>query len=562
MIRTALSLILVASAAFAEDARQAIASERPLFRVGIMTDTHVEDDPASTNRLAAAYRLFRAQGVRLIANCGDIADYWSPKAYANYRAVRAATYPDAATAPRELYAWAGHDHFRFPDQQEPEPWANAFASVRRELGIPHDMYADEEIGGFRFLVVPQKPDYGRYRQMLEKACAESPDKPVFVIDHIPPAGTTEGTSSADCGDPRRRLLLAEFPQAIVFTGHSHTSLHNERNIWQGEFTTISAGGLSIWSGDFLGEVLWPMMDRYDVLVMEVFGRKAVLRRYDVRTGREFGGEAPWTVRWPYDPARPDYPVESRRAKAMVPSFPADAGIDLRETPSGRPFAVTVSFPASVSTNSIRSYRIAWERPDAACGWRTFARQEVPGEFGCAPEGWPSRIEYAFTGAYFEPGESYRVSVRPVNAWGQEGAAIVRTWTAPRFGRHVAWSGLPDGVTSGQRFVIGRGDESEIRLNLPEALKASVLTPGARVRVAIDLETEQHEESGVTFSLFGNANRGRYPWCLTTPLGACDARYAFDVTLPKKEQSYSLAFRHGVSGWFSVKGVRIERLPQP
>ena len=70
--------------------------EKPLFKVGLVTDTHVRETRKSCERVELAYKLFRAQGVDMIVNCGDIADKFYPKGYALYSAIRRETYPDPA----------------------------------------------------------------------------------------------------------------------------------------------------------------------------------------------------------------------------------------------------------------------------------------------------------------------------------------------------------------------------------------------------------------------------------------------------------------------------------
>ena len=82
---------------------------KPLFKVGLVTDTHVRETRKSCERVELAYRLFKEHGVEMIVNCGDIADKFYPKAYAHYCDIRRETYPDPATAPKEIYVWANHD---------------------------------------------------------------------------------------------------------------------------------------------------------------------------------------------------------------------------------------------------------------------------------------------------------------------------------------------------------------------------------------------------------------------------------------------------------------------
>ena len=84
-----------------------------IARIGHMTDTHVLGDIRTFSRVRKALELFKAKGVEMIINNGDIADCHIPEAYRLYRKVTNEVYPDAATRPREVFAYAWHVPFVF-----------------------------------------------------------------------------------------------------------------------------------------------------------------------------------------------------------------------------------------------------------------------------------------------------------------------------------------------------------------------------------------------------------------------------------------------------------------
>ena len=65
--------------------------DKPLFTAGFMSDTHVKPAPGSCDRVRAAYEFFKAKGISLIANLGDIAERHYPDAYRAYRRARRQT---------------------------------------------------------------------------------------------------------------------------------------------------------------------------------------------------------------------------------------------------------------------------------------------------------------------------------------------------------------------------------------------------------------------------------------------------------------------------------------
>lgn len=123
-----------------------------------------------------------------------------------------------------------------------------------------DSTADTVIGGYHFITIncdaipktlPAKGYGNEYseavveeaKQLIEAAIAEGGiDKPIFVIQHIPPVDTVKGSEDSPwitIGE-----MLSEYPNLVVFAGHSHFPLVDNRSIHQGEFTTVGTGALS------------------------------------------------------------------------------------------------------------------------------------------------------------------------------------------------------------------------------------------------------------------------------------------------------------------------------
>ena len=86
------------------------ADEKPLLKVGLITDTHIKNDKASCDRVGMAWRLFRSEGVDMVANLGDIADHNYPKGYEGYRETVDEVWPQGPDHPREVYVFAWHDY--------------------------------------------------------------------------------------------------------------------------------------------------------------------------------------------------------------------------------------------------------------------------------------------------------------------------------------------------------------------------------------------------------------------------------------------------------------------
>ena len=144
------------------------AEEKPLLKIGLMTDTHVGKTKASCARARLAYELFRDIGVDLIVNDGDVADHHYPTGYVAYREMVEETFAGvpAAERPQELFVYAWHDAFDYKnhprgDAQKDAP--EAFAEMQELIKSPNGPYAEGEIKGFPYVVIPQF--YGRKGQV-------------------------------------------------------------------------------------------------------------------------------------------------------------------------------------------------------------------------------------------------------------------------------------------------------------------------------------------------------------------------------------------------------------
>ena len=417
-------------AAFGASPVLAIPTKGRIARIGLVTDTHVGTTLASCERVRAALELFKAKGVEMVVNCGDIADRHYPDGYRFYRQTVNEVFPDAASRPKEVFVYAGHDlidHDKHIGRKDP---VAGYENVRKLLEIPNPPACDFVWKGLPFVVCTQNtggrgfPSWKDYEATVERVCAANPGKPVFVCDHLPPTGTTFHSwhwGSANC-----RRILNRFPQVVSLSGHVHGSLVCERQIWQGEFTAVNIGCLQTWGGFAPGSTPPPQAKQnYGALVMDVYRDRLVFFRHDVRDGAECG--APWVVPLPFAAAETPYaPARAVKRFPKLPGFAADAAVTVK--PEGAN-GYAVEFPEATVGPDAFAYRIRCARKDADGSWRNFTHDEIFGEF------WKRRTErtgqarHVLSTGFFTPGETYRVSVVPVDFFYREAAAIETTFTA-------------------------------------------------------------------------------------------------------------------------------------
>lgn len=84
-------------------------------------------------------------------------------------------------------------------------------------------------------------------QWLEKTLADGAEsgKPIFVFLHQPITGTVYGSEwGAGFQDQKILAILKKYPQVILFTGHSHYPLNNEKSIIHDGITMVNTSSVA------------------------------------------------------------------------------------------------------------------------------------------------------------------------------------------------------------------------------------------------------------------------------------------------------------------------------
>ena len=561
---------------WAEDAK-------PLFRFGVMTDTHVGKTVESCGRVRLALQLFRSKGCELVINNGDIADWHYPTGYQAYRQVFDEVYA-GTEKPGEIYVYAWHDAFAYKgharEMAVPDAPA-AFEDVRRLLKAPNGHTETVVHKGYTFVVFPQfvgaKDFIGwdEYEKRIADAVAANPGKPVFVVDHIP-AGGVWGLP-----DPNRTERLSKFPQVVYFCGHAHGSLRNDLHICQGKFTAISSGCLQNWGAGTVGHPE-PRRDAYGVLTVDVFADRLDVRRWDVRDGSEILPDKPWIVPLPFAAERAPWRREVRRAEYPVPAFAP--GTAIKAEAEGTPFqGFRLGIPSAGAT--VFKYKIVAERKTAAGGWEQFTWREMLGDWWLPPKERKDVLETLFEEPFLTPGDTVRFVVTPQNQYqvlsqtkaisnevtvpidGKRGEKVLESADpAAEFGLcprkrlgNAKYRAKPD--SEGWYGPLGGG---EWVLALPDGLFPG--KAGTRYRVTFDMESDQPADAAKWNLRLSNAKGpGFGSTRISTPFGKSGKmRYVIDMVKGAKTKrgvsdSYHLYFERGAKSRMKPGRLLIERM---
>ena len=545
------------------------AGEKPILKVGLITDTHIKNDKASCDRVGMAWRLFRSEGVDMVANLGDIADHHYPKGYAGYRETVDEVWPQGPDHPREVYVFAWHDYYGYKgdmDRRTPK-WQEACAEAARLLKSPNGLYDSFELKGYPFVVMPQWADFTKYEEMIAEAVAKHPGKPVFVCDHVPPFETVY--NSRIWGDARRYDILKKYPTVVDLTGHVHQSLRIDTSVWQGPFTVVNCGCLSTWGGNLVGTAP-TRKPCFNAIVMDVYPNRLELRRFDIRKRNEICAESRWVVPLPFNEATAPFSIARRAPKMPVASFAR--GAQLVVAPNATPFTnFNLSFPEAKGEGSFE-YRIEIARRSADGLWKVYARQDIFTDFYLEDFEKKGTATHSFPSGYFTEGEAVRFSVTPVNFYGKAGKPLIAEATVPKKAKDgtLVWKSddpmkecpCLTGLKGGEPLKLSDGFyehvKHEARLVFPKGVWEG--PAGTKFRFTIDLHMIQPGGGQWTLVLrnptpLQNANQR-----IATPKGDSGLqRYVIEFKKPKEEYDYYFLVREGTPGKIRFERVEIEKL---
>ena len=186
------------------------------------------------------------------------------------------------------------------------------------------------------------------------------EKPFFYIQHPHPLNTCNGPWAWGRDDGNVTKILNRYPNAVAFSGHSHSPLNDDRNFWQDKFTSIGTSSLSY---------LYPMPGRENTYQDDWGGQPPtqmaniggagrqgmIMRVYDGAIAferREFVDDQPvadpWVMPWPISLSEP-LTFENRKKTAPVPQFPAGTKLTVTQATGKDRYGteqqqVTVHFP--------------------------------------------------------------------------------------------------------------------------------------------------------------------------------------------------------------------------
>jgi len=434
-------------------------AERPLAKVGILSDTHVSVDKTTVEPLLKAFRRFAAEGVGAVAISGDICEVGSLAELSLVMDAWHTAFPNGRNALGEavdpVFVWGNHDYHDASyqrgkavteDDRKNSIFYNkdaAWKMVTGEERMPGEIFIRKS-HGLTFVGAHWKHQ-DKLGAFLKDHAAEIPsDRPVIYVQHPHPRKTCfHGWATGDSGANRDALMA--HPNFFCVSGHSHASVSFDDSLWLGGFASMGAGSSrrvggrrDVYNvGIKKGRVetrhmnAMPSGGAQQSSILTVYRDHVVVSRYEHKYDEPLGEDWDIPFPFPHNAAKPYVVADA----AAAPEFPAGAAIEVRQQdgliyPTKKPERqVALKFPSASSVgphSRVMRYRVVVAKAD---GTHVMERVVSP-PLVCLSErrSIKSPGECAFGLDELPRGEKLLATVTPLNAGGKAGKSIQKEFS--------------------------------------------------------------------------------------------------------------------------------------
>lgn len=244
--------------------------------IAVLTDLHCDGTPRQSARMYRALQVLqnRAEnGIDVLLMAGDYTYTGSHSEAEAFRDTLVGYIDPQRTA---IVPACGNHDTCWTGCMAADGWNAVWQPVLTKLAPDSDGEHGNwhvECGGYHFLTIePYTYSPNLFtehtaqwlRDTLTALTAADPTRYIFIATHGAADGsgvygadeTLDGAIASWGNSPTLYDMLRDFPQVVLFTGHTHYSLENERSIMQRHFTAVNAGGVTnigcIWSTDAAG----------------------------------------------------------------------------------------------------------------------------------------------------------------------------------------------------------------------------------------------------------------------------------------------------------------------
>ena len=442
----------------------------PSLTFGVVSEITIRDGhPENQERLEGVLRFFRQKQVDAVAVLGDImfsgqiselagfADSWS-KIFPGGRGKGGAKVELlAVTGDHDAYGWTGRWNKVPKEKQEALRFnygENAAKTWERLFNQEWGLVWKREVKGYTFIGGQDSSFKANVEDFIANVAPSlGKDKPFFVLTHKFPEVPGCGFEYLGTGSGPLTRALSPYPNAVSINAHTHIALANERTVWQGAFTSISAGSLlasaAEYSYDNMSSEWHPTCKAHvmaidnnikgqgGVLLVQVYDDHLNVQRLHVPSDCKQTLGPVWKIPMPAQPGGA-FDHDKRKAARRAPQFAVTARLGVEFCPDGHPdlgpsfkcnpcYCVTIPFAKTVKAQrSGEVCRVFDYVVTAKTAGKDPVVRKVVAEGATSPESAANvPTKCLFLASELAEGQQIRFSVVPRDCFGLEGKPLTK-----------------------------------------------------------------------------------------------------------------------------------------
>ena len=358
-----------------------------------------------------------------------------------------------------LFMMGNHDNY---DSNGQSNYKSGLKSFNGNRSYPLDQYV--LIKGYPFITISQRGSANNddnvsngttsypstvvntLKRYLKQAVADAPGKPIFIFTHVAPRWTCYSSwgdlEGAAWAMKVLNPVLNDYPQAVVFCGHSHYPLGDPRSIHQGanpnstrnNYYTVINTASTTYSEINPGAVnagIHPEGYAYvteGMILVEQPNGDIEIRRYDTYRNVEIDPEHRWVLKAPFDGSQFQYAdIRDKddnpnnvplRDGLPAPAFYKSAELTLDVYPED----VKITFPQATDNECVFRYKVR-----ILNGETEVQSAFVFSQFYLTTD-MPQTLSYTVEG--LAGGTKYTAEVTAYDSWDNQSVPLSATFTTP------------------------------------------------------------------------------------------------------------------------------------
>ena len=430
-----------------------------LLQFAVISDVHFDDGTgggANVRTPIALQNISDHGDLDAIAVCGDLSQTGAPSEFAMFRDCFLNDENYFCPNIFELILPMGnHDNIQ-GKYQEFMDTLSVFNN-----GEPYPLNTYRVIKGYPFISISMRTssgsDWGNpstglnayprsatdfLREAMAEAAEDCPGKPIFVFTHVPPRNTCYGSwpelEGADWSMSVMNSILNQYPQTVIFAGHSHYPIGDPRSIHQGVnpkssrqnyYTSVNTGSTTY------SEISTPKVDEgihplgytevnEGLIVRETEEGDIEIIRLDTRRNIEIDPEHRWVLKAPFDGSQFCYgdvrdADDNPNGVALRNGLPAPVFGDASLTVNPSAFGASIVIPQATDETCVFCYRVKISTEGAIVKeGAVFSQFYLNSDM-------PETVTYKVFG--LKPGRTYDVEVTALDSYENASAPLTATF---------------------------------------------------------------------------------------------------------------------------------------